>query len=620
MYKKKIYEVTTLSDKNYPGTLRYFLYKSQKNKYTEIIFKVSGVIKLCSSLPKITQKVVLDGTQIPNFNAVPLIEIDCNCYEGLIYTNCSAGSIIKGISITNSITNGISIYTDNILIYNNYIGIGINNKNKGNNRNGIFISTPSKNNIIGQNNENKSDPSNIISGNKQNGIKLYKTSGNTIISNFIGTDLTGTLSISNHMNGIELKYSNNNIIGGKVYTNSDNITNNPTGNKGTVPIVHIFPPLGNLISGNNNNGVYINKCSNSNILNGNFIGTNISGLSKLGNKHNGVLIKSSNKNKMQGCTLVENPFVYYNVCSGNYKNGIQISKSKRTVIQGNFCGIGANNAVIVTNGENGILVDKSSSNTIIGGPIPLGNVCSGNTNNGIKFTDKSRSSISYNTFSGLYAFGKAAPNSHNGILINGDSKNNIVRTCVCSGNKENGIKIAENASKITLESIICGANTDGNTLLSNGKNGVLLCDNTNNNIIGKNVISVIPRSVLSGNNENGICITDNAYKNIIKLEFVGLDISGKNTGLGNNKNGLLIDKNANNNYIGSEIINDTILTNYFSANKEYGIQLAGNSYKNIIDSNIVGLDIIKSLAINTLGSIIDISKCKANIIKNNITN
>ena len=32
---------------------------------------------------------------------------------------------------------------------------------------------------------------------------------------------------------------------------------------------------------------------NGNILNGNFIGTNISGLSKLGNKHNGVLIKSS---------------------------------------------------------------------------------------------------------------------------------------------------------------------------------------------------------------------------------------------------------------------------------------------------------------------------------------
>ena len=29
MYKNKIYEVTTLSDKNYPGTLRYFLYKSQ---------------------------------------------------------------------------------------------------------------------------------------------------------------------------------------------------------------------------------------------------------------------------------------------------------------------------------------------------------------------------------------------------------------------------------------------------------------------------------------------------------------------------------------------------------------------------------------------------------------
>ena len=43
-------------------------------------------------------------------------------------------------------------------------------------------------------------------------------------------------------------------------------------------------------------------------------------------------------------------------------------------VQGNFFGVGANNTSAVGNKGNGILVNGSSENTVVGGVIPLGNV------------------------------------------------------------------------------------------------------------------------------------------------------------------------------------------------------------------------------------------------------
>ena len=47
-------------------------------------------------------------------------------------------------------------------------------------------------------------------------------------------------------------------------------------------------------------------------------------------------------------------------------------------------GVGADNASIVANGGDGLLVSGSSRDTQVGGVIPLGNVISGNDGNGIE--------------------------------------------------------------------------------------------------------------------------------------------------------------------------------------------------------------------------------------------
>ena len=80
-----------------------------------------------------------------------------------------------------------------------------------------------------------------------------------------------------------------------------------------------------------------------NELNGNFIGTTANGDAALGNAANGVWIDGGNDNSLVGCKFVNNPFVYYNVVSGNRQNGLRVTGAHGTVVQGNFFGTGANN-------------------------------------------------------------------------------------------------------------------------------------------------------------------------------------------------------------------------------------------------------------------------------------
>ena len=200
---------------------------------------------------------------------------------------------------------------------------------------------------------------NVISGDRLNGIDLAGSSSNTVVDNRIGTNAAGTSAIANGGDGIYITGgSRGNEIGGTAFV--DTVTgqaNNPTGSKGTVTPVFVVPPLGNLISGNDGNGVVIDDGSRGNVLNGNFIGTTASGNAALGNGRNGVWIAGAPGNSLVGCKFVNNPFVYYNVISGNGRNGLRVTNSNNVTVQGNFFGVGANNTAIVKNRLDGILVD-----------------------------------------------------------------------------------------------------------------------------------------------------------------------------------------------------------------------------------------------------------------------
>ena len=88
--------------------------------------------------------------------------------------------------------------------------------------------------------------------------------------------------------------------------------------------------------------------------------------------------------------------------------------------------------------------------------IPLGNVISGNDQNGIDVRGKASGFTSFNTFAGIFAFGGAAPNKRDGILITSTGGNNLIRTCIVSGNLGNGIELGGNATGVQVTDTAVG--------------------------------------------------------------------------------------------------------------------------------------------------------------------
>lgn len=607
----KVFYVVTNTNDSGAGSLREAITSvnsSSSSQYSGISFAVAGVITLASDLPAITKKVLIDGGTAPGYVAgntttAPLVAVNfANAGSGFNFNSGSAGSGIYALSIYGSKTNGVTLNASNITLLRNYIGLNLNGAAGGNAQDGIYISASSINNIIGANPNSISGLySNVISGNTQHGIQIYGSAGNKIQANAIGTNPAGTSKIANGYNGILVTYyAVDNTIGGIAYYDSaTGQTNNPTGNKGTVPIVSIAPPLGNLISGNTRNGVEINSGAELTVLSGNFIGTNNAGTAAIGNLLDGVLIRNANNNQLIGCTFEDNPFIYYNVLSGNGYNGLHIEDSNAILVQANFFGAGANNASMVPNGMHGIWVSGTSAGVQVGGVIPLGNVSAGNKGDGINVSGTASGFTTFNTFGGLYAFQGAAPNDGNGITISSSGGNNLIRTNVFSGNKGHGIELTSTASGVTVDPNVVGLNTEGTGTLSNppvpgfGNGGSGIKVSGSGNFIGGYSGSVIPQNTFSGNARYGIEIASGATGNYVFNSVVGLATTkATGTGFGNGLGGILIAGSSNfvkaynatpSSYSG------TLYPAFISGNSGVaGVQLAAGSTGNQVIGNYLG--------------------------------
>ena len=600
------YSVTNLNDSG-EGSFRAALTAANANpsQYSGIVFKVAGTINVASNLPVITSRVLIDGTTAPGYSTSsgPTVALNFNnTYNGLSFNSGASRSGMSGLAIIRSSGNGITLNTGSIALMLNQIGVDLSGNDAGNVEDGIHITATSNNNRIGDNTASASNYfSNLISGNGGDGIEINGSSGNTVQSNLIGINRAGTAAIKNDGNGILITAaaSNNTIGGTAYYDSSTQQTNNPTGNKGTVPIVAIRPPQGNVISGNDRNGVLIENFSENNVLSGNFVGTSTSGNSPVPNRLDGVLIRYANNNSLIGCTFVDEPFIYYNVLSGNGANGLHISDSNNITVQANFFGAGASNQTMVGNGEHGIWVTGSSTAVQVGGVIPLGNVSAGNRIDGINVSGTVSGFTTFNTFGGLYAFQGAAPNGRNGITITATGGNNLIRTNVFSGNVANGIELSGDAFDVTVDPNIVGLNTEGTNWLANsptgnnygnGGSGVLVKDNASFNYIGGYNQSVIPQNTFSGNARYGIEITGNARNNFIFNSAVGVS-SIRTQVFGNGMGGIFIGGNSRNTYAGIFTPPNSTTTgraNDISGNVGYGVTVADTSSFNTVVSNCIG--------------------------------
>jgi hypothetical protein len=585
--------VSSLADTG-RGSLRWAIRQANNTApglSTAIDFTVSGIITLLSPLPVISARMVIDGLSYPGRQrgGPPPIGIDFAGQPGLTFGPGSGGSQLLGVAVDNAGGDGVTLEAGNITLNYDYIGVGLDGRAAGNHGAGVYVSASSASDRIGLNTSGvPGTVGNVISANSGSGIVLSGAGGDTVAANRIGTNAAGTTAMGNGGDGILItRRADGNEIGGTAYTDpKTGQANNPTGSKGTVTPVFVVPPLGNLISGNRGDGVQINGGSSGNVLNGNFIGTSESGNSPLGNRGDGVWIDQANRNSLVGCTFVDNPFVYYNVVSGNGASGLRITNSDNVVVQGNFFGVGANNSAVVGNQDNGILVDGSSGNTQVGGVIPLGNVSSGNGANGIEVAGTAHGFVTFNTFGGLLAFKGAAPNGNDGLLVTSSGGDNLARTNVFSGNRRNGIELAGRASGVTVDPDIAGLDTSGKSPLPNGGDGLLIGGTAHGNVIGGSLRSVIPQNTFGANDGYGIAILGRAHGNRVFSTFIGTEILGLSA-LGNGKGGVFVGGAAYANVIGSL---GRPPANLISGNTGNGVTLGPLTSRNLIFMNYIGLD------------------------------
>jgi parallel beta-helix repeat protein len=257
-------------------------------------------------------------------------------------------------------------------------------------------------------------------------------------------------------------------------------------------------------------------------------------------------------------------------------------------------GAGANNASVVANHKDGILVGGTSRNTQIGGVIPLGNVISGNDGNGTEIRDQASGTVNFNTFAGVFAFSGAAPNKRDGFLITSTGGNNLIRTCIVAGNLGHGIEIGGHASGVQVEQTASGTNTAVQYSIPNGGSGLVLSGQAHDNSIGGLRPSVESQNDFSGNARYGIEVKGSAHDNVIFNSYVGQsDATGKP--IPNRLGGIflgpgtwattvgsldrfknLIASNTGPGIVVSGSRKNLIFNNEVSANSDAGVRVSGN--------------------------------------------
>lgn len=342
------FTVTSTGD-NGPGSLRQAILDANANPGADTInFNIPGsgvqTIAPTSVLPDITGAVAINGYSQPGSsantlangdNAVILVRLDeikiPNAYPaGLNFTGTGAsGSSVRGLCLVRCYR-GIQINeAANVTVAGNWIGMDLDGIARGMiSFEGIYVNSffnPANNIVIGG-----TTPAdrNVISGNWRGIYFNGATTANCFVQgNFIGTDPTGTLPRGNMFCGVFSMSATNLTVGGPA--GARNLISGATAAGGT--------------------GVMVQSGGGC-VIQGNSIGTDVSGQYDLGNISDGINIFSSQNNRITGNQIVN-----------NRANGINVSSSTGTVIENNFVGTDASATRPLGNALAGITISGSTN-------------------------------------------------------------------------------------------------------------------------------------------------------------------------------------------------------------------------------------------------------------------
>jgi parallel beta-helix repeat protein len=369
----------------------------------------------------------------------------------------------------------------------------------------------------------------------------------------------------------------------------------------------------NVISGNTNSGIIINPNAAGNQIQGNRIGTDVNGVAALGNGADGIGLQGVSNNTIGGAAASAR-----NIISGNSNQGIFISLgATANIVQGNFIGTNNEGNTVIGNNRNGILVLDSPGNTIGGTAAGTGNLISGNSSFGIDITvNNSTGNIAQGNLIGTDASGTFNIGNGNGGIRILNAPNNVIGGAaaaarnVISGNASNGI-IASAANGNNIQGNFIGVDISGNAALANLGSGVEVFDSSNVTITG---------NVISGNGDDGAHLENpspaTGQNNSVRGNFIGTNAAGT-AAIPNGDNGVVIVDMFNNIIGGTAPADRNVISgNGIGGNPSSdGVEISGNmATNNSVQGNLIGTDINGTADLGNSGNGIFINNSPNNVI------
>ncbi len=427
--------------------------------------------------------------------------------------------------IAGSGNDGIDIYgdgTDENVVAGNFIGTDLTGTvSLGIAADGVFLAEGASFNWIGVNpvgGTAVADEGNVISGTGSDGVGMASlgTDDNVVAGNRIGTDVKGRVAVGNAAQGIEVDSGSvDNTIGG------------------------VASGSGNVISGNQASGVWINgDGARGNVIQGNTIGTDVTGTISLGNAYWGVILQEAANNTVGGSTTGAG-----NVVSGNDQGGVAIHgiDAIGDVVQGNLIGTDVTGTQELGNGYSGVYVgdwgnsgDAASDATIGGTVAGADNVISGNGNWGVWITGAGTT----------------------GVVVQGNLIGTDLTGTVAFGNLFAGVQIDSGALEDTIGGVTAGA---GNVISGNDQDGVVITGqgSNDNQIAGNDIGTDRTGTATVPNDGAGILVETGASNNTI---------GGSTADAGN----LITDNSGPGVVVGSSAGDSSSIGNQITANRIFG--------------------------------------------------
>lgn len=478
------FSVTTTADSG-PGSLRQAMIHANLNPGPDSIdFAIPGTgvhtIDLLSTLPELTETTIVDATTQPGYSWAPLIELsgmladpdrsDTEVVDGLVANGVM--SEIRGLVVNGFTGNGIVVRGQGTVVESNYIGTDASGEiAKKNDASGVFV-------ISGRNGFQETllnVPEVIVSGNLVSGhdsangaIRVFGSAHVSIQGNRIGTNAAGTIAIPNYR-GVNLDWGIDVSIGG------------------------VEPGEGNLISGNSGDAIVVGLANESTVQ-GNLIGTDISGTKLIGNGRAGIVLANQSTDVLVGGDV---PGARNVIAGGswfvhfNRLNGTEAGN----VVAGNYFGTDVSGETWFGS-KSGVLVQESS------GQIIRDNLIAGSlTNHGVwLYGDSDNNMIQSNhvgtDMAGVAQFGAAKHGIEFLATSSGSPDNNQVLSNSIAFNAGTGILVSDGTGNALLGNRIYG---NGGLGIDLGGDGVTAND-LGDSDVGGNRLQNYPvlSSVISG--------------------------------------------------------------------------------------------------------------------------